>query len=51
MNKQKNKKRRGIAISVSPEAHEKMLKEAFAAKPRRTLRQHINVLNNLAKDL
>lgn len=38
---------RGINITVSPKAHALLTKEAFLCKPRRTLREHINIVNNL----
>lgn len=50
MRKISGKKTR-TTITISVEAHEKMLKDAFNAKPRRTIRAHVNVLNNLPKEL
>lgn len=43
-------KTKGVQVSVSPKAHEKMLKEAFNAKPRLTLREFINIKNNIPKE-
>lgn len=46
-----NKKlERAINVGASPAAHKKMREDAYKAKPRRTLRQHINIINNLNKD-
>ena len=48
----KNRKQiKGINITVSKQAHEKISLEAFKAKPRRSLRQQVNIINNLDKDL
>ena len=47
MKKGKKKKVAGINITVSPKAHEVMFKEAIKSKPRRTLREHINIKNNI----
>lgn len=49
--KMKKGKSRGRQISVSPEAHEVMSTKAFNAKPRGNLREVINELNDLPKDL
>ena len=47
----KNKKKKGINVTVSPKAHEVMSKESFHAKPRRTLREHINIINKLPANI
>lgn len=44
------KREKGVNVTVSPKAHSKMSKEALAAKPRRNLREHINIINNLPKE-
>lgn len=41
------KKSRGKTISVSPKAHEIISKNAFNSKPRRKMREHINIINKL----
>lgn len=41
----------GINITVSKEFHQKMLLGAFNSKPRKTLRQYINKINNLSENL
>lgn len=46
----KKKKPRGINIEVSPKAHAKMSKEAQKAKPKKSLRQIVNIKNNLFED-
>lgn len=35
-------------IGVSPKVHEKLSKEAFNSKPRRNLRQHMNLTNGFS---
>lgn len=47
MAEKKDKQKRGIAIAVSPEAHEKMRNDGYKASPRRNLRQQINFINKL----
>lgn len=42
---------RGINITVSPKAHKKIKGDAKKAVPRRSLRQQVNFINNLAIDL
>lgn len=49
--KGKKKKPRGINIEVSIEAHALMLEKAKNAKPKRTLREHVNIMNRLPKDI
>lgn len=49
--KQRKKKSRGVNLTLSPEAHQKMLDDAYKAKPRRSLRQQGNIINNLQIDL
>lgn len=48
---QKKKLERAINVGVSPKAHEKMREDAYKAVPRRTLRQHLNIINKLPEDL
>lgn len=43
----KNKRPKGINVTVSPKAHKVMSKKALDSKPRRNLREHINIINNL----
>lgn len=43
-------KKKGINVSISPEAHELMIKKAFIAKPRQNLREYVNIINNLPMD-
>lgn len=43
--------KRGVNVTVSPEAHKKMVKETIEVEPRLTLRQHVNLLNGLPKEL
>lgn len=50
MRKGKNKPQ-GKCISVSPQAYEKMLQEAYKAKPRLSLREQVNIINKLPKEL
>lgn len=45
-----NKKKRGMSIAISPEAHELITRKAFNAKPRLALREYINVINGLPKE-
>lgn len=45
--KVKKKKEPGVNVTVSKEAHEAMWREAIKAKPRRTLREQVNIMNNL----
>lgn len=47
----KGKQVKGINITVSPKAHKKMREDAYKAIPRRTLRQQVNIINNLPKNL
>ncbi len=51
MKKKNLEKEKALPIAVSPAAHNKMRNDAFNSKPRRTLRQHLNIINNLPKDL
>ena len=44
-------KKKGVNVTLSPEAHKKMVSEAFKAKPRRTLREQGNIINNLPVNL
>lgn len=45
-------KKKGKQISVSPEAHDVMLRKAFNAKPKKqTVRQLINIMNGLPENL
>lgn len=46
-----NKKKKGINVTVSAEAHEKMLKEATKEKPRKSLREIVNIKNDLPQEL
>lgn len=46
----KKKWTRGINVTVSPKAHDVMLKEANGSKPRKTLRGIINIKNNLPEN-
>lgn len=50
MKKTEERKVRPLPIMVSPLAHEKMKQDAFKAQPRRTLREHINIINKLPKE-
>lgn len=45
----KNKKKSGVTITVSREAHELMSRKAFDSKPRLTLRELVNIINNIPK--
>lgn len=45
--KPKKKKLRGINVEVSPAAHALMWEESIKSKPRKTLREIINIKNNL----
>lgn len=48
----KNKvKKKGINVTVSPEAHKKMFMDGFKSVPRKNLREQVNIINNLDKDL
>lgn len=51
MTENKRKKKRSITMTVSYEAHAKMAQEAFNKKPRLTLRELVNIKNDLPKDL
>lgn len=42
---------KGTNVTVSPKAHEVMLKEANSVRPRKSLRQIINIKNNLPEEL
>lgn len=42
---------RGVNVTVSPKAHEVMLKEANSVRPRKNLRQIINIKNNLPEQV
>ena len=48
---QKKKLEQAINVGVSPKAHQKMRDDAYKAIPRRTLRQHVNIINNLPENL
>lgn len=48
--KRKKKWTKGVNVTVSPKAHEVMLKEGAATKPRKTLRGLINIKNNLPEN-
>lgn len=48
---EKKRKKKGGTISPSQEACEVMRKNAFNAKPRMTIREYVNVLNGLPKEL
>lgn len=44
------KKSKGKTLVVSELVHEKLSKEAFNSKPRRTLREHMNIINGLSSE-
>lgn len=48
MAKKKIYKKKGMQISISPEAHKKMRIDMYNVEPKRTFRQHINIINNLS---
>lgn len=50
MKAKKKKWQKGVNVTVSPKAHEVMLTEANASKPRKTLRGVINIKNNLPEN-
>lgn len=50
MREKKKKKTTGINITVSPKAHEVMWKEANRSKPRKTLREQVNIINNIPEE-
>lgn len=41
---------RGTNITVSPQAHTVLKKEAKDSKPKRTLREHLNVITKVPKE-
>lgn len=41
------KKERGVNVSVSKEAHKKMIEESLKAVPQKTLREVVNIKYNL----
>lgn len=49
--KPSKKKTRSVQVGISPAAHEKMVREGFKAKPRLSLRELVNIKNNIPKDL
>lgn len=51
MQKKSKPRDRGVNITVSTKAHQLMRRRADAAKPRRNLREEVNVINNLPKEL
>lgn len=50
MKVKKKKWQKGVNVTVSPKAHDVMLTEANASKPRKTLRGVINIKNNLPEN-
>lgn len=46
--KRKEKKPRGVNVTVSPQAYEKVCIDAFNAKPRRSLREQVNFINQIS---
>lgn len=48
--KKKPKGGKGVNISVSPKAHQKMRQEAIAKQPVKTMRQIVNIKNNLPEN-
>lgn len=46
----KKKRQKGVNITVSPKAYEKISTEALLAKPRRNLREQVNIMSNLPKE-
>lgn len=49
----KNKKgiAKSITVGVSPKAYSTMVRRALVMKPRLNLRQYINVINSLPKEI
>lgn len=41
----------GVNVTVSPQAHKKMRDDGLKSKPIQNLRQRVNIINNLDKDL
>lgn len=51
MTEQRKKKPLAKLVGISPEAYERLANQAFNARPRMTLREYINVLLKLPKEL
>lgn len=47
----KKKQTKGVNVTISPKAHQKMRSEGDKAIPRRNLRQQVNFINNIEIDL
>lgn len=45
--KEKKSRPKSVQMGVSPKAHEVMVKKAVSMKPRRNLRELVNIMNNL----
>lgn len=46
-----DKKPKAKNVGVSPQAYELMLSKAHTAKPRMKLREYVNIINKLPKNL
>lgn len=51
MTQKKKRLKVGINITVSPQAHKKMQDIGYKASPRLSLREHVNIINKLPKEL
>lgn len=49
-NKGRRVRLKGINVTVSHEAHASMVKKALAQKPRKNLREYVNIINGIPEE-